>query len=73
MVVLESDQPLGEGLRYYDHPGRYARTGPEPYPAHSDWRDPLTAAGAVSADGKAAYVQLYLAGNMGEALANEVR
>ena len=35
------------------------------------WSDPLTAAGAQSNDGKAAYVQVYLAGNQGEALANE--
>jgi uncharacterized membrane protein YdfJ with MMPL/SSD domain len=33
--------------------------------------DPLTRVGAQSQDGKAAYVQVYLAGNMGEALANE--
>src|SRR3984893_18988966 len=33
--------------------------------------DPLTRAGAQSEDGKAAYVQVYLAGNMGEALGNE--
>ena len=32
---------------------------------------PLTASGSQSADGKAAYVQLYLAGNQGERLANE--
>ncbi|MDH6194907.1 RND superfamily putative drug exporter [Mycobacterium frederiksbergense] len=35
------------------------------------WGDPLTEAGAQSNDGKATYVQVYLAGNMGEALANE--
>ena len=35
------------------------------------WGDPLTAAGSQSADGKAAYVQVYLAGNQGESLANE--
>ena len=35
------------------------------------WGDPLTEAGAQSNDGKAAYVQVYLAGNQGEALANE--
>ena len=35
------------------------------------WGDPLTAAGSQSKDGKAAYVQLYLAGNQGDALANE--
>ncbi|MGK2882227.1 MAG: RND family transporter [Mycobacterium sp.] len=35
------------------------------------WSDPLTAAGSQSADNLAAYVQVYLAGNQGEALANE--
>ena len=35
------------------------------------WGDPLTSAGAQSEDGKATYVQVYLAGNMGEALGNE--
>ena len=35
------------------------------------WSDPLTASGSQSNDGKAAYVQVYLAGNQGEALANE--
>ena len=35
------------------------------------WGDPLTASGAQSPDGKASYVQVYLAGNQGEALANE--
>ncbi len=33
--------------------------------------DPLTATGAQSPDGKAAYVQVYTKGNQGEALANE--
>jgi RND superfamily putative drug exporter len=35
------------------------------------WGDPLTASGAQSNDGKAAYVQVYLRGNIGETLANE--
>jgi RND superfamily putative drug exporter len=35
------------------------------------WGDTLTAAGSQSADGKAAYVQVFLAGNQGSALANE--
>jgi RND superfamily putative drug exporter len=35
------------------------------------WGDPLTAAGSQSNDGKAALVQVYLAGNQGESLANE--
>ena len=33
--------------------------------------NPLTASGAQSADGKSAYVQIYLRGNMGETIANE--
>ena len=36
------------------------------------WSDPLTAAGSQSEDGKSAYVQAYLAGNMGEALGQRV-
>ena len=35
------------------------------------WGDPLTAPGAESGDGKATYVQVNLAGDQGEALANE--
>lgn len=35
------------------------------------WGDTLTAKGAQSADGKAAYVQVYIAGDQGETLANE--
>ena len=35
------------------------------------WGDPLTSAGALSNDGKAVIVQVNLAGNQGEALANE--
>jgi putative drug exporter of the RND superfamily len=73
MVVLESDQPLGdEAHAYYD--GLIAKL--EADTRHVEhvqnfWGDPLTASGAQSADGKASYVQVYLAGNQGEALANE--
>ena len=35
------------------------------------WGDPLTAGGSQSKDGKAALVQVYLAGNQGEALSNQ--
>ena len=35
------------------------------------WGDPLTAAGAQSNDGKAALIQVYLAGDMGGSQANE--
>ena len=73
MVVLEGDQPLGaEAHHYYD--GLIDKF--EADPAHIQhvadfWGDTLTAAGAQSADGKSAYVQLYLHGNQGETLANE--
>ncbi|WP_420109633.1 RND family transporter [Mycolicibacter arupensis] len=73
MVVIEGDQPLGDDAhKYYDQ--LVAKM--EADPAHIEhvqdfWSDPLTAAGSQSPDGKAAYVQVYLAGNMGETLANE--
>ena len=35
------------------------------------WSDPLTSSGSQSADNLSAYVQLYIAGNQGETLANE--
>ena len=73
MVVLEGDQPLGdEAHRYYAELIRRFRADPTHITHVQDfWGDPLTAAGAQSADGKATYVQVYLTGNMGEALANE--
>jgi RND superfamily putative drug exporter len=73
MVVLEGDQPLGDDAhKYYD--GLIDKL--EADKAHVEhiqdfWGDPLTAAGSQSADGKAAYVQLYLRGNQGESIANE--
>jgi putative drug exporter of the RND superfamily len=73
MIVLESDQPLGdEAHHYYD--GLIGNLGQDKkHIEHIQnfWGDPLTAAGSQSADGKAAYVQVYLAGNQGESLANE--
>ncbi|WP_260762427.1 RND family transporter [Mycobacterium sp. SMC-4] len=73
MIVLEGEQPLGEEARAY-----YADliTDLEADTRHVEhvqdlWSDPLTAAGAQSADGRATYFQVYLAGNQGEALANE--
>ena len=73
MIVLESDQPLGdEAHRYYDEIIRKLNADTEHVEHIQDfWSDPLTAAGSQSSDGKAAYVQAYLAGNMGETLANE--
>jgi putative drug exporter of the RND superfamily len=73
MIVLESDQPLGdEAHHFYDGLVRKLRQDPKHIEHVQDfWGDPLTAAGSQSADGKAAYVQVYLAGNQGESLANE--
>ena len=73
MVVLEGEQPLGdEAHKFYD--GLIDKLeADKTHVQHIQdfWGDPLTAAGSQSADGKAAYVQLYLSGNQGESLANE--
>ncbi|WP_319451884.1 MULTISPECIES: MMPL family transporter [unclassified Mycobacterium] len=73
MIVLEGDQRLGdEAHRYYDQLLDKLEADKK-YVEHVQdfWGDPLTEAGAQSDDGKAAYVQVYLAGNQGETLANE--
>ncbi|KUI20767.1 hypothetical protein AU193_06410 [Mycobacterium sp. GA-1285] len=73
MIVLEGEQPLGDDARrYYDELVDRLEADNEHVEHIQDfWGDPLTEAAAVSADGKAVYVQAYLAGNMGEALSNE--
>ncbi len=73
MIVLEGDAPLGEEAHdYYDGLVATLRADTRHVQNVQDfWGDPLTASGAQSADGKAAYVQLYLAGNQGESMANE--
>ena len=70
MIVLEGDQPLGaEAHRYYDELIRRVSADRTHVQHIQDfWGDPLTAAGAQSPDGKAAYVQVFLSGNQGEAL-----
>ena len=72
-IVLEGEEPLGEDAhRYYDDLIRQLKADTTHVQHIQDfWGDPLTAPGAQSADGKAAYVQLNIAGNQGEALANE--
>ncbi|MCP9275225.1 MMPL/RND family transporter [Mycolicibacterium arenosum] len=72
MIVLEGDAPLGpDAHRYYDELIDKLEADPVHVEHVQDfWGDPLTEAGAQSDDGKAAYVQVYLAGNMGEELAN---
>ena len=73
MIVLEGEAPLGENAhRFYDDMIGKLRADTKHVQHIQDfWGDPLTRAGAQSEDGKAAYVQVYLAGNMGEALGNE--
>ncbi|MCV7100367.1 MMPL/RND family transporter [Mycobacterium palustre] len=73
MILLEGDKPLGaEAHHYYDEIVRRVEQDKEHVQHVQDfWSDPLTAAGSQSHDQKAAYVQVYLAGNMGGGLANE--
>jgi putative drug exporter of the RND superfamily len=73
MIVLESDQPLGrDAHQYYDALVGQLRADTKDVQHIQDfWGDPLTAAGAQSADGKAAYVQLNLVGNQGESRSNQ--
>jgi RND superfamily putative drug exporter len=73
VLVLEGEQPLGDDAhKYYDGLIRQLKSDPEHVLHVQDfWGDPLTAGAAQSADGKAAYVQLNLAGQAGQALGNE--
>jgi RND superfamily putative drug exporter len=73
MIVLEGQQPLGDDAhRYYDRLIRQLTDDPK-HVQHIQnfWGDSLTAGAAQSADGKAAYVQMSLAGNMGQDSANQ--
>jgi putative drug exporter of the RND superfamily len=73
MIVLEGDQPLGvDAHRFYDTLVHKLSQDTKHVEHIQDfWGDPLTSAGAQSADGKAALAQVYLAGNQGETLSNE--
>ncbi len=73
MIVLESEQPLGDDAHYFynDMVDKLEADTKHVEHVQDFWGDPLTEAGAQSNDGRATYVQVYLAGNMGEALANE--
>ncbi len=73
MIVLESDRPLGEQAhRYYDGLVQKLKADPKHVQhVQNVWGDPLTAAGVQSRDGRAAYVELNLAGNQGSTLGNE--
>ncbi|ORA35364.1 RND family transporter [Mycobacterium aquaticum] len=72
MLVLEADRPLAEqDHQYYDDLVRalQADTAHVQY-VMDTWGKPITAAGAQSLDGKAAYVLLRLAGDIGQIQAN---
>jgi RND superfamily putative drug exporter len=73
MVILEGEQPLSDDSHaFYDQMVKKLEADTKHVEHVQDfWSDPLTASGSQSNDGKAAYVQIYLAGNQGEALANE--
>jgi RND superfamily putative drug exporter len=73
MIVLEGDQPLGDDAhKYYDRLLEQLKDDPEHVQnIQNFWGDPLTAAAAQSADGKAVTLQLNLAGNLGQSLSNE--
>ena len=73
MIVLEGDKPLGaDAHKFYDQMVHKLEQDKAHVQHIQDfWGDTLTAAGSQSSDGKAAYVQLFLNGAQGEALANE--
>ncbi len=73
MLVLEADRPLGDvDHRYYDDLVRRLKQDPKHVQYVMDlWGKPITAAGAQSLDGKASYVLLRLAGDIGQMQANE--
>ncbi|MCU1699164.1 MAG: hypothetical protein JWR34_5227 [Mycobacterium sp.] len=73
MIVLEGDDTLGaDAHHFYDEIVQKLRADTKHVQHVQDfWGDSFTASGAQSVDGKAAYVQVYIAGDQGEALANE--
>ena len=73
MIVVEGKEPLGpDAHKYYDEIIRKLQQDPKHIQHIQDfWGDTLTAAGAQSADGKASYVMINLAGEQGMTLANE--
>ncbi|WP_264956287.1 MMPL/RND family transporter, partial [Mycobacterium kiyosense] len=73
MIVLEADRPLGDvDHHYYDDLMRRLKQDTSHVQYVMDlWGKPITAAGAQSVDGKAAYVLLRLAGDIGQMQANQ--
>src|ERR1700761_1548770 len=72
MVVLEGDDKLGDSAHeFYNKIVAKLKADKHVQNVQDFWGDPLTAAGSQSPDGKAAYVQVFLDGNQGEALSLE--
>jgi putative drug exporter of the RND superfamily len=73
MVVLEGDRPLDDrDHQYYDDLMRRLNQDTQHVQYVMDlWGKPITAAGAQSVDGKATYVLLRLAGDIGQIQANQ--
>ncbi|QNJ93490.1 RND family transporter [Mycolicibacterium fluoranthenivorans] len=73
MIVLEGQDKLGADAREYYAKLVAALRADTAHVEHVQdfWSDPLTASGVQSGDGKAAYAQINLVGNQGEAKANE--
>ncbi len=73
MVVLEADHPLDEQDHHYydDLMQRLQHDTTHVQYVMDLWGKPITAAGAQSVDGKATYVLLRLAGDIGQIQANE--
>ncbi|WP_235621982.1 MMPL/RND family transporter [Mycolicibacterium austroafricanum] len=73
MIVLEGDEPLGaDAHRFYDTLIQMLSADSTHVQHIQDfWSDPLTAGGSQSSDGKAAYTQVFLAGDQGDSLSLE--
>jgi RND superfamily putative drug exporter len=73
MIVIEGEEPLGgDAHHFYDEMVRELRADTAHVQHVQDfWGDSFTASAAQSVDGQAAYVQVYIAGDQGESLANE--
>ena len=73
MVVLEANRPLGDvDHQYYDDLMRRLKQDTKHVQYVMDlWGKPITSAGAQSVDGKATYVLLRLAGDIGQMQANQ--
>lgn len=72
MIVLEGQQPLGADAHHFYNEiiSKLRKDHTHVQHIQDFWSDRLTAAGSQSADGKASYVMINLAGNQGTSQAN---